>query len=127
MFASSRSSFSPSNDAPAIRIERLAKDYASNSGKEVRALEPIDLDIKHGSFVAIVGRSGCGKSTLLRMIAGLEQPSSGALHWERDAGVESVRYVFQSYGESLLVWAQTSNSVFATLFVHLRDNPQIRV
>ena len=124
MFASSRSSFYPSNDVPAIRIERLAKDYASSSGKEVRALEPIDLDIKHGSFVAIVGRSGCGKSTLLRMIAGLEQPSSGALHWERDAGVESVRYVFQSYGESLLPWLSVGENVEFGLRHAFRRSPR---
>ena len=73
---------------PAIRIERLGKEYSSSSGKMVRALESVDLDIQRGSFVAIVGRSGCGKSTLLRMLAGLENPSSGRLHWEHDAGVE---------------------------------------
>lgn len=96
---------------PAIRIERLGKEYSSSSGKMVRALEPVDLDIQRGSFVAIVGRSGCGKSTLLRMLAGLENPSSGRLHWEHDAGVESVRYVFQSYGESLLPWLSVGGNV----------------
>ncbi|QCJ01172.1 ABC transporter ATP-binding protein [Agrobacterium larrymoorei] len=105
------SSTPQTNTKPAIRIERLAKDYSSSSGNTVRALEPVDLDIVRESFVAIVGRSGCGKSTLLRMLAGLENPSSGRLHWEHDAGVESVRYVFQSYGESLLPWLSVGANV----------------
>lgn len=49
-----------------ILIEQLYKFYA-----EVKVLEDLDLQIKAGEFVAIVGRSGCGKSTLLRLIAQL--------------------------------------------------------
>jgi NitT/TauT family transport system ATP-binding protein len=44
---------------------------------EVRALDPIDLGIPTGEFLAIVGPSGCGKSTLLRLIAGLLAPTTG--------------------------------------------------
>lgn len=95
----------------AIRMERLGKDYSSRSGKIVSALEPLDLEIRRGSFVAIVGRSGCGKSTLLRMLAGLEAPSTGRLHWQDGAGVESVRYVFQNYGSSLLPWLSVGANV----------------
>ncbi len=46
---------------------------------DVRALEPIDLGVRQGEFLAIVGPSGCGKSTLLRMIAGLHPASSGGV------------------------------------------------
>ncbi|MDX6752083.1 ABC transporter ATP-binding protein [Geminicoccaceae bacterium 1502E] len=62
--------------AAGIRLEGLAKTFARGSD-EVRALEPVDLEIEDGEFVAIVGPSGCGKSTLLRLIAGLLAPSSG--------------------------------------------------
>lgn len=47
---------------------------------ETRVLQGIDLAIGGGQCVAIVGKSGCGKSTLLRLIAGLETPTSGAIH-----------------------------------------------
>ncbi|MBE0530556.1 MAG: sn-glycerol-3-phosphate ABC transporter ATP-binding protein UgpC [Rhodospirillales bacterium] len=57
-----------------IRLERIVKDYST-----LRAIQGIDLDISDGEFVAFVGPSGCGKSTLLRMVAGLEEITSGTL------------------------------------------------
>lgn len=44
-----------------------------------RALGPVDLDLRAGEIVALVGPSGCGKSTALRLLAGLEQPTRGAV------------------------------------------------
>lgn len=57
-----------------VAIERLAKSFGPHS-----VLRDVNLKIKPGEFVAVVGHSGCGKSTLLRLIAGLETPSSGAI------------------------------------------------
>jgi len=59
-----------------LTIENLNKSYRVNSG-EVNALQRIDLTIREGEFVSIVGSSGCGKSTLLRIISGLENGYSG--------------------------------------------------
>ncbi len=66
-------------------------------------LRGVDLDVSDGELVVLVGPSGCGKSTLLRTIAGLEQPSAGALSLgERDITRKEPRerdiaMVFQSY------------------------------
>lgn len=58
----------------AIRFEKVTKIY-----DKVTAVKSIDLDIRDKEFMVLVGPSGCGKSTLLRMIAGLEEISSGEL------------------------------------------------
>lgn len=58
-----------------VTLNRVEKIYKGN----VRAVKGIDLHIKDGQFVVLVGPSGCGKSTTLRMIAGLEDISSGTI------------------------------------------------
>jgi NitT/TauT family transport system ATP-binding protein len=70
---------SPTSDA-AIEIAGASKVFRRErraGAGEVRALDPIDLTIARGEFLAIVGPSGCGKSTLLRLIAGLLGPTAG--------------------------------------------------
>ncbi len=58
-----------------IEIQDVRKNYGV-----VEVLHGVDLDIQDGEFIVLVGPSGCGKSTLLRMIAGLEDVSSGGIH-----------------------------------------------
>ena len=58
-----------------ISLEQVTKEFTSG----VRVVDEVDLEIKSGEFLVLVGPSGCGKSTLLRMIAGLEEVTSGAI------------------------------------------------
>ncbi len=67
--------------AVALHIEGLEKTYTLD-GRSLRVLEDIDLDIRTGEFVSIVGASGCGKSTLLRLIVGLDAAYGGKLIYE---------------------------------------------
>ena len=60
-----------------LRVENLHKVYQASNGP-VEALRGIDLNIRKGEFVCLLGASGCGKSTLLRIIAGFEQATSGS-------------------------------------------------
>ena len=57
-----------------IQIEKLAKAYG-----DVQAVKSIDLTVARGEFLTLLGPSGSGKTTTLRMVAGLEQPSSGVI------------------------------------------------
>ena len=82
-----------------IRIEALRKEF----DKGVVALDSIDLTFDEGSFVALLGPSGCGKTTTLNCIAGLLEPTSGAIYFD-DRDVTSlppkdrnIGMVFQSY------------------------------
>lgn len=61
-----------------IKLNNVSKIYHSKK-KEFIALKDINLEVLNNEFVCVVGPSGCGKSTLLRMIAGLEEISSGEI------------------------------------------------
>jgi len=67
------------------------------------SIPSLDLDIRDGEFVCLLGPSGCGKTTTLRMLAGLEQPTSGAIHiggievHELPPAKRDIAMVFQSY------------------------------
>jgi putative ABC transport system ATP-binding protein len=63
----------------AIHVSDVVKTYPLGAG-EVVAVDHLSLDIGHGEFVAIVGRSGSGKTTLLNLLAGIDRPTSGAVH-----------------------------------------------
>ncbi|MDE3009524.1 MAG: ABC transporter ATP-binding protein [Pseudomonadota bacterium] len=81
----------------------LALDGIKKSFGPVQILHDISIDLKDGEFLVLVGPSGCGKSTLMNIIAGLEEPSGGALHLNgRDItplgpADRNIAMVFQSY------------------------------
>ena len=83
-----------------ITYDKATRRYA---GSERPAVDALDLEIADGEFLVLVGPSGCGKSTLLRMIAGLEEITSGTLRiGERvvnDVAPKDrdIAMVFQSY------------------------------
>ena len=63
-----------------VQIKNLVKTYLDEHGNpSFTAVKNINLDIKNGEFMVLVGPSGCGKSTTLRMLAGLENISSGTI------------------------------------------------
>lgn len=81
-----------------LTIRALRKSFGA-----VEILKGIDLDIKSGEFIVFVGPSGCGKSTLLRVIAGLEQVTSGTISFDDEVvndvppADRGIAMVFQSY------------------------------
>ncbi len=84
------------------------------SQQPVHALGPVDLDLRHGEFFAVVGPSGCGKSTLLEVLAGLQLPTAGAVEFEgrpvHGEVPEGVGVVFQEDASFpwLTVWDNTA-------------------
>ncbi|MGW1887991.1 ABC transporter ATP-binding protein [Streptomyces sp. NPDC001970] len=81
-----------------IEIADVRKSFAYGRD-EVTALDSLNLTVTAGEFLCIVGPSGCGKTTLLRILAGLEQPTTGEVRWTLDAGRSPLRsMVFQNQG-----------------------------
>lgn len=81
---------------------------------EHEVLKKINLDIKAGEFVAIVGKSGCGKSTLLRLISGLDAVSTGEIkiNQKTEALGEGVKFLFQE--ARLLPWKKVWKNIALT-------------
>lgn len=90
----------------AITARSLSLIFETNDGP-VHALSDIDLTVQQGDFISFIGPSGCGKTTLLRVIADLEQPTSGQI-FVNGVSAEQARlaraygYVFQA--ASLYPW-----------------------
>jgi NitT/TauT family transport system ATP-binding protein len=97
---------------PPIQIHEVEHEFLSPDGTAVRALEPTNLEVAEGEFVAIVGPSGCGKTTLLNIIAGLVEQSYGDVSVNGEpprAGNRNVGYLFAR--DSLLPWRSVVGNV----------------
>lgn len=81
-----------------ILVENVSKNFGS-----FQALDGVNLEIKNGSLVGLLGPSGSGKSTLLRILAGLEKPDSGRIWLEGQDATKielqerEIGFVFQNY------------------------------
>ena len=93
-----------SGHGTALEIRVLQKSY---QGRQV--LKSLNLQVKAGEFIAVIGRSGCGKSTLLRLVAGLEPADSGYVQFDQGQHRPETRVMFQD--SRLLPWKSVVNNV----------------
>jgi lipoprotein-releasing system ATP-binding protein len=84
-----------------VRVEDLRRSFATGDGS-IEVLRGIDLSIRHGERLAILGNSGVGKSTLLHILGTLDRPSSGRVLWDgRDLFERDPRELARFRNESL--------------------------
>jgi NitT/TauT family transport system ATP-binding protein len=102
---------------PILAARGLSMRYRGRTGDHA-VLEAVDLDVRGGEFLCIVGPSGAGKTTLLRCMLGLAPPTNGAvlLDGERiDRPSARLAAVFQDYGRSLMPWLTVDGNVMLPL------------
>jgi NitT/TauT family transport system ATP-binding protein len=93
-----------------LELNNISKNFFSDSGETVRALEGFNLLVREGEFITLVGATGCGKTTLLNLIAGLDTPDDGQLCLAEDLRLgQNIAYVFQHY--TLFPWRSTLGNV----------------
>ncbi len=102
-----------SHPDPLLALRGVGKTFSNG----VRALAGLDLEVRPGEFLALLGPSGCGKSTALRIIAGLSEPTEGAVEWPHAAtqaqSESRIGFVFQE--PTLMPWANVFNNVVLPL------------
>jgi NitT/TauT family transport system ATP-binding protein len=95
--------------ASIVALRGVGKTFANG----VVALDGLDLTVRPGEFLTLLGPSGCGKSTALRIVAGLSEPSRGAVEWApsaaTDTGDRRIGFVFQE--PTLMPWATVAANV----------------
>jgi NitT/TauT family transport system ATP-binding protein len=98
--------------AELLSVQNVCKSFPKPDGGELLVLDGVNLKLVAGQIVGLLGRSGSGKSTLLRLIAGLAEPSTGALSFRGEpiAGCASgIAMVFQSF--ALFPWLTVYDNV----------------
>jgi NitT/TauT family transport system ATP-binding protein len=95
-----------------LEVKGCKQAYHKDASADLVVLEDVNLTLREGEMVALLGRSGSGKSTLLRIVAGLLTPTAGQVLW-RDQPVEGpaegVAMVFQSF--ALFPWLTVQENV----------------
>ena len=100
------------NLAPLLDVQELCKSFRKPDGDELVVLENVNLRLRPGEIVGLLGRSGSGKSTLLRQIAGLDTPTSGVVSYLGHAVLapaSGIAMVFQSF--ALFPWLTVLENV----------------
>jgi nitrate/nitrite transport system ATP-binding protein len=108
-----------------IEIDHVDRTFPLPNGEKYIALKNIELKIKKGEFISLIGHSGCGKSTLLNIVAGLDKPTNGGVVLEgreiKGPGPDRM-VIFQNY--SLLPWLTVKQNVGLAVNRVFRDLPK---
>jgi NitT/TauT family transport system ATP-binding protein len=113
--------------SPLVTVKGIDQVYGKAGGGDLQVLQDVNLTLRENEIVALLGRSGCGKSTLLRIIAGLIQPTRGAVTIEGETvegPAHQVALVFQTF--ALFPWLTVLENVEIGLEA-LGTKPELRL
>jgi NitT/TauT family transport system ATP-binding protein len=111
--------------APAVELRGVGKTFSSRSGR-VEVLSGLNLELKSGEFLAIVGPSGSGKSTVLNLLAGLDRPTTGAVLCQGvPVGAVNTGIGYLTQHDSLLPWRTVGQNIAVPLELRNVDRAEI--
>ncbi len=116
-------SFSPAQ-TPFLVFDGVSKVYDTPQGSYV-VLDDVQLSVRQGEFICVIGHSGCGKSTLLNMVSGFSQPTAGTVQLNGASITEpgpDRMVVFQNY--SLLPWLTAFENVYLAVDAVYSNKPE---
>ncbi len=93
------------DSAALLEVHDVCRAFPKPGGGELSVLENVELSLRQGEIVGLLGRSGSGKSTLLRLISGLAKPNGGTITYlgnRIDGPASGIAMVFQSF--ALFPW-----------------------
>jgi len=115
------------NNTPLLQCSQVRKAFPKPDGEELLVLDGMNLELREGQIMGLLGRSGSGKSTLLRLIAGLAEPSAGEVQYLGNPVVGPARgiaMVFQSF--ALFPWLTVFENVALGLEAQNLPRAEIR-
>src|ERR1700735_4071473 len=115
------------NNSPLLQCTDVRKAFPKPDGAELLVLQGMNLELREGQIVGLLGRSGSGKSTLLRLIAGLAEPSAGDLQYLGKpilGPAPGIAMVFQSF--ALFPWLTVFENVALGLEAQRMSRAEIR-
>jgi NitT/TauT family transport system ATP-binding protein len=115
------------NTSPLLQCTEVRKAFPKPDGEELLVLEGMNLELREGQIMGLLGRSGSGKSTLLRLIAGLAEPSAGEVQYLGQpilGPARGIAMVFQSF--ALFPWLTVFENVALGLEAQNLPRPEIR-
>src|ERR1700761_942333 len=115
------------NNSPLLQCTDVRKAFPKPDGEELLVLEGMNLELREGQIMGLLGRSGSGKSTLLRLIAGLAEPSAGNVNYMGkpiDGPAAGIAMVFQSF--ALFPWLTVFENVALGLEAQRMPRAEIR-
>ena len=95
-----------------LELQGIHHIYKGEDKKQTEAIRHIDIEVKDGEFLAIVGASGCGKSTLLNIMCGMIEPTEGEVKIDGESGRSNkhrIGYISQT--DTLLPWRKIESNV----------------
>src|SRR5436309_6164360 len=105
------SDYKLSNSQMILQAKNISREYKSSTPYTHKVFNGLNLEVKKGEFVTIIGKSGCGKSTLLNIIAGLDRSYSGEIIFDDNPHLERPDRILIFQENSLFPWLDVVQNI----------------